>query len=118
MRPLAADVLAVEDDAPAVGAVEAGQAVEAGRLARAVRPHDAGQRPRLEREVDRLEDDAVAEALVQSAGFEQRHRRYPAFARRARHRASASRPMPASPSGLNSTTAMNTSPYQKSQVSV
>ena len=51
-RRQAGDVRAVEADFAAVGRVHAGQAVEARGLARAVGAHDAGERARLEREVD------------------------------------------------------------------
>ena len=49
---------AVEPHLAAVGLVAAGQHVEAGRLAGAVGPHDAGQPPGVERKRDVLEHDA------------------------------------------------------------
>ena len=83
----------------------------------------------LERERDVLQHDLVAEALVQARGFEEGHARPPSASQRRR----AARPapgaagqraarhacqMPAMPSGWNSTIAMNSRPYQSSQVSV
>ena len=54
---------------------------------------------------------------MQPAGFEQRHHA-PDAGVRLRSRSRSCSMMPAIPSGLNSTTAMNSSPYHSSQVSV
>src|SRR5664279_1425176 len=51
----------------------AGKDVEAGRLAGAVRAHDPRQTPFLERERKVLQDDLVAEALVQAGRFKEGH---------------------------------------------
>ena len=122
---------------PRSGAVAAGEDVEAGRLAGAVRAHDSRQPPLVERERDVLQDDLVAEALVQAGRFKEGHAallaerrdagasapaaecRGAARAARARDRAGAQRlPQPAMPSGCHSTMTTNSSPYQSSQVSV
>ena len=64
-RRQAGDVVAGEAHRAAVGRVAAGQHVEAGRLAGAVRAHDPRQPAFLEREAHVLQHDLVAEALVQ-----------------------------------------------------
>ena len=118
------DRFAGEDDLAAIRAVTAGQHVEAGRLARAVRAHDPRQTTFVESERDVFEHDLPAESLVQVSCLEERHQTLvPATAR------AASAPLPARlrcqschspamPSGFHSTIPMNSSPYQRSHVSV
>ena len=74
LRRAAGDVAPSSSTLAAVGLVAAGQHVEAGGLAGAVRAHDARQAAGLEGERDVLQHDAVAEAQVQVLGLEQRHR--------------------------------------------
>src|SRR5215218_1335576 len=70
----AGHVLAGDADRAAGGLHAAGQDVEEGRLAGAVRAHDAVQLAGLDRKRDVLEHDAVAEADMDVAGVEHRHR--------------------------------------------
>ena len=70
----AGHVLAGDAHRAAGGLQAAGQDVEAGRLAGAVRAHDAVQFAGLDRKRDVLEHDAVAEADMDVARIEHRHR--------------------------------------------
>ena len=67
------DVMAVEQDAALIDAVEAGDAVEERRLARAVGPDDARDHALLEGEVQSLDGEQAAEALGGGLDLEQRH---------------------------------------------
>ena len=69
VRPQLVDRVAVEGDRALVGLVEAGEAVEEGRLAGAVGPDDAGDRALLELEVELADGDQAAEALGDLLGL-------------------------------------------------
>src|SRR5437870_3543020 len=71
MRRLARDVLAGEHDAAARRLVDAGQHVEEGRLAGAVGPDQADDRPLRDREVDVVYGDEAAELLPNHLGCQQ-----------------------------------------------
>ena len=112
----------VEADRAAVRPVAAGQHVEAGGLARAVRTHDAAHLAFFESERDVFEHDLRAEAFVNVLRLEERHHVGSTEAGRGAGRNGSLRrttcSAPASPSGRNMTTTMNIRPYQSSQVSV
>src|SRR4051812_45135859 len=61
----AGDVLAAEEDAARARREGAGEHVDEGRLAGAVRPDQRMARARLEREIDPLRDGEGAEALAE-----------------------------------------------------
>ncbi len=64
------DVDTLEHHAATIGPVAPGEHVEAGGLAGAVRPHDAGQPAFVEGKRHVLQHHLVAEAFVQPTGFE------------------------------------------------
>jgi hypothetical protein len=74
-RRLAGDVDAGEAHRAAVGREPAGQHIEAGGLAGSVRTHDPRELALLELQAQVLQDDPVAEALVQVRGFKEGHAR-------------------------------------------
>src|SRR5207248_5593791 len=67
------EVASIERDGARAGFQLAGDQVEVGGLARAVRPHDGGQRPRLEAAGDGVDRDVAAEADGQVPGDEEAH---------------------------------------------
>ena len=77
LRRAAGDVLAAERDGAPARAHAAGQHVEEGGLARAVRAHHAVQLAFVDGEVDLFEHDALVEAHMYVAGFQERHRLTP-----------------------------------------
>ena len=64
---------AVEEDAALVDLVEAGDAVEEGRLAGAVGPDDADDGALVQGEVQGVDGQQAAEALGGAADLEERH---------------------------------------------
>ena len=68
------DVAPVQQDAPGVRRLDAAQQREEGGLAGAVRPDDAAQLARGQREIDRVSRDHAAEALVQADRLHRRLR--------------------------------------------
>ena len=94
MRPPPADLLAGEADRPAIGGNQAGDRVEQGRFARAVRPDHGDDRMRRDRELDRAQGDEAAEPHGQPGNLEQR------AARRALDRAQARQPVEPAASDL------------------
>src|SRR5204862_5630016 len=68
---LASDVVAVEDGPAARRVVGAGQQVEDRRLAGAVGPDQADDRPLRDREVDVVDGDEAAEDLAHHLGRQQ-----------------------------------------------
>ena len=129
-RRQAGDVVAGEAHRAAVGRVAAGEHVEAGGLAGAVRTHDPRQLALLERERSGPAGRPGRRSACAGPLASKRAMQRPPSPRRgmracagAAPRAAAGAPpaachMPAMPSGLNSTMATNSSPYQSSQVSV
>ena len=76
VRADAGDRRAAEQDLAAGRPQLAGQALEEGALARAVRPDHAAQLDLLQGEVDMVDGDDAAEAHRQSPGLEERRRRH------------------------------------------
>src|SRR5581483_5114460 len=70
------DVLAVDDDAAAVRAVEAGDEPERGRLAAARRPEQRQELALSERDVDAVQRPDGAEVAMQVLQLEKSHGRY------------------------------------------
>src|SRR5262249_5834940 len=75
MRRSVDDRAAVEQDVAPVWCIEAADTVEESRLAGAVRPYQAEDLARLDRERDAVERDDAAEAERHITDFEQRRRR-------------------------------------------
>ena len=67
----------VEEDAPGVDGLQPGDGVEAGRLAGAVGPDEAGDHARIDGEVDAAQSVHAAESHLSFRYLEQRHRHPP-----------------------------------------
>ena len=106
VRGLTRHVMPREENAAVVGPVVAGDHVEEGRLAGAVRPDDPEDLARRHREAHVRHSGESAEALGHALELQDRGRVAHACARRIRMRVA----MPASPSGTNRTTRISAVP--------
>ena len=100
------DVLAVENDAARCRREEAGDQIEEGRLAGAVRADDGAQLAGLDRHRDIVDGDQAAEMLRDVFDLEQTHD------------AAFRRMMPSTPRGKNKTTSTKNRPINDIQFSV